>query len=263
LYQHNNAIANSLARVFDSVFKNEVSAEEKAWIEKIELLREQLLGSSTDISIVDYGARLSNLDLTPAEMYQGRLVTTTIREVCRTASLPPRWALLLFKLVRQFRPSVCLELGTSLGISTAYQAAALELTEQGRIITCEGDESLASLAKENFDRLGLENVLVRVGRFQDILGEALCEIEHLDFAFIDGHHDEQATLAYFKQMRPFFTANSILVLDDISWSEGMRKAWNLIVADERTRISVDLCRAGVCIIARSPLHKISLQIPLD
>ena len=262
MYRHNNILSDSLANAFDAVLKNDISAEEKEWIEKIEFLREQLLGSSTEISIVDYGAGLPTSDPTPGEMYQGRRVTTTVREICRTASVPRKWALLLFKLLRQFRPSACLELGTCLGISTAYQAAALELNQHGRIFTCEGDESLASLARENFERLGLENVLVRVGRFQDILGEVLREIGHLDFAFIDGHHEEQATLAYFKQVCPYFTANSVLVLDDISWSRGMRKAWDLIVADKRTGISVDLSRAGVCIIASSPVEKTSIKMPL-
>lgn len=263
LHQHNKAISNSLASAFDAILERDIPAEEKAWIEKIELLRKQLLRSSTEISIVDYGAGLPSFDLAPKEMYHGRKVTATISDVCRTASLPPAWGFLLFKLVRQVRPSVCLELGTSLGISTAYQAAALELNQHGKIATCEGDESLASLAKENFERLGLRNVLVRVGRFQDVLGNVLREIEHLDFAFIDGHHEEQATLAYFRQMYPFFTENSIIVVDDISWSEGMRRAWNLIAADKRTEISIDLCRTGICTIASSPVEKMSIKMPLD
>jgi len=263
LYQHNNAMSNSLANACDAVLKNDISVEEKAWIEKIEGLREQLRRSSTEISIVDYGAGLPTLGLTPTEMYQGRKVTTTIQELCRTASLPPKWALLLFRLLRQFRPTVCLELGTCLGISTAYQAAALKLNRGGRIVTCEGDESLASLAKQNFERLTLENVLVRVGRFQDVLGEVLREIGHVDFVFMDGHHEEQATLTYFRQMYPYFAANSVLVLDDISWSEGMRRAWDLIVADERTEVSVDLYRAGICTITGSPRERIRIKMPFD
>jgi hypothetical protein len=165
LYRQNSILSDSLANVFDAVLKNHISAEEKEWIEKIEFLRKQLLGSSTEISVMDYGAGLPTSIRTPEEMYQGRKLKTTIREICRIGSVPRKRAFLLFKLVREFRPSTCLELGTSLGISTAYQAAALELNEHGEIFTCEGDESLASLAKENFERLGLENVRVRVGRF--------------------------------------------------------------------------------------------------
>jgi predicted O-methyltransferase YrrM len=263
LYRQNSILSGSLANVFDAVLKNHISAEEKEWIEKIEFLRKQLLGSSTEISVMDYGAGLPTSIRTPEEMYQGRKLKTTVREICRIGSVPRKRAFLLFKLVREFRPSTCLELGTSLGISTAYQAAALELNEHGEIFTCEGDESLASLAKENFERLGLENVRVQVGRFQDILGEVLRQIGHLDFAFIDGHHEEQATLAYFKQLCPSFTANSVLVLDDISWSRGMRNAWDLIVADKRTAISVDLSRAGLCIVTSLPVEKMSIKISVD
>jgi len=262
LYSRHNALSDSLANVLDAVTKNVFSAEEKEWIEKIEFLRKELLGSSTMISVMDYGAGLPASVRTPEDMYQGRRVTTTVREICRTSSVPLRKALLLFKLVREFKPSTCLELGTALGISTAYQAAALELNQHGRVFTCEGAESLASSAEENFERLGLENVSVRVGRFQDILGDLLREIGHLDFGFMDGHHEEQATLAYFKQLCPYLTANSVLVLDDISWSRGMRRAWDSIAADERTAISADLMRAGVCIITSSPVEKISIRMPL-
>jgi predicted O-methyltransferase YrrM len=91
----------------------------------------------------------------------------------------------------------------------------------------------------------------------------LRQIGHLDFAFIDGHHEEQATLAYFKQLCSSFTANSVLVLDDISWSRGMRNVWDLIVADKRTAISVDLSRAGLCIVTSLPVEKMSIKISVD
>jgi predicted O-methyltransferase YrrM len=262
LYQHNNVFSNSLAKALDAALRDDVSGAEKMWIEKIESLRRELLASWTEISIVDYGAGLPALDLTPAEMNQGTRATMTIRDVCRSASLPRKWALLLFKLVRQFRPLACVELGTCLGISTAYQAAALELNQRGRIVTCEGDESLASLAKRNFRALGLQNVSVRVGRFHDLLGGVLREIKHPDFAFIDGHHEEQATLAYFRQICPYLAENSVFVLDDISWSRGMRKAWELIVADGRARISVDLSRVGICIISNSPSKAVNSKYNL-
>jgi len=263
LYGEGHAASKLLADALSSVLENSTSREEKQWIDRIESLREALNASSSEISIVDYGAGSSGLNLSREEMYQGRVVTRTIGEVCRTASKPQKWAFLLFKLIREFRPSICLELGTSLGISTAYQAAALELNHRGRIVTLEGAESLASLARENFTKLGLERVDVVVGRFQDNLGGVLRQQAPVDFAFIDGHHDEEATLAYFEQIAPFLAENAIVVFDDISWSKGMERAWNTIIGDKRVRVSIDLFSLGICIVADSPGEKQRVKLALD
>ena len=52
---------------------------------------------------------------------------------------------------------------------------------------------------------------------------------------IDGHHDEQATIAYFEKFIPYLSKNSIIVFDDISWSDGMRRAWNTIEKNEMVK----------------------------
>ena len=86
---------------------------------EIEMLRNELSTSSIEISITDYGAGSLDLNLTAEEMYQGRVVVRTIGEVCQNYSKTYKLAFLLFKLVREFRPSVCLELGAALGMSAA------------------------------------------------------------------------------------------------------------------------------------------------
>jgi predicted O-methyltransferase YrrM len=156
-----------------------------------------------------------------------------------------------------------LELGTALGISTAYQAAALALNRQGRILTLEGAGSLASLARENFGRLGLENIEIVVGPFQDTLQDVLDQNGAIDYVFIDGHHDERATLAYFRQICPHLTEGAILVFDDISWSAGMRRAWNTINRDRCLKACVDLIRVGICISAKSARMEVTChKIPI-
>jgi len=53
-------------------------------------------------------------------MYQGVNMDTTVGKTCKIASKPYFWSLLLFKLIREFKPSNTIELGTCLGISGAY-----------------------------------------------------------------------------------------------------------------------------------------------
>ena len=42
------------------------------------------------------------------------------------------------RLVRELRPHSCLELGTGVGVSAGYQAAAMELNGVGRLLTLDG-----------------------------------------------------------------------------------------------------------------------------
>jgi len=263
LYTHADGVSKSLANVLRETLKNTATPEEKVWINKIELLRKILNSSPIKVSTVDYGAGISAIEPTDEEMYRGRIVYRTIGDVCRAASKSCFWAFLLFKLIREFRPSACLELGTALGISASFQAAALTLNQRGRLVTLEGAESLASLAQEHFQSLGLDNISVVTGRFQDTLGKVLDGYETgIDYAFIDGHHNEKATVAYFEQIIPFLSERAILVFDDISWSAGMKRAWRTIEADERVRVSINLRQIGICVIDRNIEGKQKYRIPL-
>jgi predicted O-methyltransferase YrrM len=238
--------SRSLARAIDGLTDPGAAPLENVRTAEIERLRNELEGSSQKLEITDYGAG-SPCELPSSEaMMEGRRRRRTLGEVCRTSSTLPVWGRFLFRLVRELKPSDCIELGTSLGISTAYQAAAMELNGRGRILTLEGSASLASLARRNFERLELaQRVEVRIGRFADTLEAALDSIGRVDLAFVDGHHQERATLAYFEKMAPHLNRPAVVVFDDISWSPGMQRAWQAIAADERVGLAVDLGRIGV------------------
>lgn len=238
------------------------SPDERAWIERIESLRTELGASAAQVDVVDYGAGKANLNLSEACMQSGREARLTVADICATASKPYFWALLLFRLIRTFRPTRCLELGTCLGISAAYQAAALKLNGRGSLVTMEGAPALAAIATEHFDRFGLDNVNVVVGRFQDTLERVLADSGPLDYAFIDGHHTEAATLDYFRRITPFLAPQAVLVFDDISWSPGMKSAWRTIAADPGIRFSADLRQIGVCVVAGGDGQRGNISLPL-
>jgi len=238
----------NIGLAIDSVIKNNLSEEEKIWINKIENLRKELLSSSEKISITDYGAGSSNASRTADQMYKGTAATYTLGNVCRRMSSPYKWALLLFKIVRGLRPEICLELGTCIGISAAYQSAGLELNKKGKLITLEGAGSLAAIAKKNLDKLEINRYDIVIGRFQDNLEKILTENSIIDYAFIDGHHDQEATLQYFHQILPNLSQGAIVVFDDIYWSAGMKRAWDKIKVHQQIKASFDLYQFGICII---------------
>lgn len=74
------------------------------------------------------------------------------------------------------------------------------------------------------------------------------EIKTIDFTSIDEYHDKNATIKYFEQIKPYLTNNAIVVFDDISWSEGMKEAWNMIKKDKIIQHIEDLNKIGICYI---------------
>ncbi len=176
--------------------------------------------------------------------------TATVATLSR-ASKPPFWALLLFKLVREFRPQSAVELGTCVGISAAYQAAAQALNGSGRLFTLEGADPLAELAAQNLRALRLDHAHVIAGPFQKTLVGVLQQCQPVDYGFIDGHHDGRATVDYFHDFLPHLAEEAVLVFDDIAWNAGMRQGWATIIKHESVRIAIDLGTLGLCVVDRT------------
>lgn len=231
---------------------------ESEWIRKIESIRKEMDTSSIIVKVTDYGAGLPNQTLKgPTNQIEKQ-----VGEISRSASKPYFWSLFLFNLIRAYKPEKCLELGTCLGISALYQASALKLNGSGMIVTLEGSASLAELARDNFKKVGLDNGSVVIGRFQDTLDEVLKKMGKLDYVFIDGHHDEEATIRYFNQILPTLSEGALVVFDDISWSSGMKRAWKKISEGDNVGETINLRCIGLCIISSGQTNKEHFYIPL-
>jgi predicted O-methyltransferase YrrM len=253
---------NGIGQVIKESLANTLSPDEKEWIDKVQSLKRKLESSTEPLLLTDFGARkIHDPKVYDKEIEFGRTVTTTVGEKCKTGSELYFWVLILFKIIRKFKPVSCLELGTCMGMSASTQASALYLNGKGHLITMEGAEPLAAIAKSNFQTLGL-NVDVVEGRFQDTLRETLIKFGPVDYAFLDGHLDGLATMDYFKEIMPFCKNKTILIVDNISWSPSMKKAWKIIDADERIKITFNLRQLGICIIDNEIKEKQSFKIPL-
>ena len=204
-------------------FYVELTDDERSLVDQIEVLRRRLNSTSATVRIVDYGAGDAKLERSADGMRHGMSSQCSVSSACR-ASKRQFWALFLFHLIRHFQPRSCVELGSCVGISAAYQAAALRLNGRGNLITLEGAPALAEIARKNLQELGLDRARVINGRFEDELPRVLANSTPVDYAFIDGHHDEQATIRYFQQFLSHLSPQAIVVFDDLSWSAGMRRA---------------------------------------
>lgn len=200
---------------------------------RIEAERSLLKKSSEEISFVDFGA---------GSIGGSNATKRTVRDIAEN-SLSGAWQCgVMHRMVKEYQVKNILELGTSLGVSTAYLACA---DSSARVITLEGNPASAEWAKRLWSKLLLANISTRIGEFASTLSGALDELESLDLVFLDGNHRKEATLEYFETIRSHIHAKSIVVVDDIYWSKGMHEAWRCLQQDPSVAFSIDVFRMGV------------------
>ncbi len=200
--------------------------------ETIEALREELRQNQTMLTIEDFGAG-SNFT---------KFKQRSVSSIAASALKTKKFSQLLFRMVNYYQPKTILELGTSLGITTSYLACA---KSDANVITMEGSHAIASVAKQNFEQLGIQNIQLIEGNFDVTLPPITSGLSSLDFAFVDGNHRKEPTLAYFQQLLQKQNEHSIFVFDDIHWSEGMEEAWNEIKSHAAVTVTIDLFFIGL------------------
>lgn len=200
--------------------------------DQIELQRKALLADQRRIEVTDFGAGSS--------VKGGN--ERRVSDIAKYAAKPAKYGRLLFRLVNYFQAQTILELGTSLGISTAYLASA---NTSAQVLTLEGSPEISNIAQETFTKMGLTHVEMIKGNFDDTLSAALLHMPKLDFAFIDGNHRKDPTLRYFSQCLTQTHNNSVLIFDDIHWTKSMEEAWKEIKANPAVTLSIDLFFLGL------------------
>lgn len=209
----------------------------------VESKREELKGSEACISVVDFGAGSPQSLRTKEEMEQGVVSSLKLCELAKIG-IKQEKAQEIFKIFCILHPKVILELGTCLGFSSSYMAL---FAPESRIYTLEGAVEIAKVARENHQHLGIRTIQVIEGRFACVLPSLLEQIAPLDFVFIDGHHDRDATLEYFTRILPSVRKGGVMLFDDITWSLGMREAWREIscVYADAYEVGCDAWKMGV------------------
>jgi predicted O-methyltransferase YrrM len=197
----------------------------------IEALRKKLLQDNTVLFIEDLGAG-SRVQAASQKKVQ---------QIARTAVKGEKYGKLLYRVVRHYNPKTIIELGTSLGLSTAYMAAA---NNSATVYTIEGSPVIQQRAAENFGELQLRYIKSLTGSFDAVLPQVLNAVNRVDLAYVDGNHRLQPTLHYFEQLLQKRTPESIFIFDDIHWSREMEQAWRVIHKHPDVTCSIDLFFLG-------------------
>ena len=203
----------------------------------IERVRKRMLANNKVLTIEDFGA--------------GSSVTKSnarkVSQIARSALKPKKFGQLLFRIANHYQPKAVIELGTSLGITTAYLASANTNTN---VYTFEGARQVAAIAKENFNNLSLHNIRVIDGNFDDTLPRQLDKLTSVDLAFVDGNHRKKPTVDYFTRLLETATESSVFIFDDIHWSKEMSEAWKCIQQHSAVTLTIDLFFIGIVFFRR-------------
>ena len=199
---------------------------------RVEELREKLLLDITVLNVEDFGAGSS----------VSKSNQRSIASIVKNAAKPQKIGQLLYRMAQYYKPERVLELGTSLGVTTSYLASG---NSNANILTLEGSKSIADLAAKNFQSIGLNNIELITGNFDETLAPVIQRLSSVDFAFIDGNHRYKPTINYFNQILSKTHNSSVLIFDDIHWSKEMEQAWEEIKRHSAVTCSIDLFFIGL------------------
>lgn len=158
-----------------------------------------------------------------------------VSAIAKNAGIPLKRAVLLNKLVSYFQFESGLELGTSVGMSSA----AIGMKNGIFHTSLEGCPETAKVAQAYFDKFQLKNIQLQVGEFEELLKPIIANPSQLDFVYFDGNHQKIPSLKYFNQLLPLAHNNSLFIFDDIHWSPEMEEAWEEIKAHPQVRVTID------------------------
>jgi len=232
--------------VYDFIRKVLMDNTKPASAVAIEKHRDALRKNTTLIEVWDRGAGSRNETHTQRKLSR----------IAATALKPKKYAQLLYRIVAYFKPEHIIEMGTSLGITTCYLATA---ANGKQVITMEGAPNIASIARANFDALGLNEIQIVEGDFDQTLPSVLQKVQQVGLAYVDGNHKYIPTMQYFNELLAKSDENSFFIFDDIHWSAEMEKAWEEIKAHPSVTVTIDLFYIGLVFFRKEnkePMHYI-------
>lgn len=196
--------------------------------------RKSLLSNTNSISVTDFGAG--------SKVFKSN--KRPIAAIAKNAGISPKRAALLFRITNYFKPTHILEIGTSLGLATS----ALHLgNPEAKLMTVEGCPATLAVSQQQFqeNESNLHNINFVNAEFSEFLKSPEVLSQKFDLIYFDGNHSKEATLAYFNLLLPTITNDTVWILDDIYWNQGMAEAWQEIKNHKSVAISIDTFQWGL------------------
>lgn len=147
-------------------------------------------------------------------------------------------------LVTKRRPTTIVEFGTAFGVSGMYFLAGIEQVGNGVLYTFEPNEVWAEVARRNLDEVSPRFVLT-VGTFEAHVDRVLDASKTIDLALVDAIHTGDFVDAQFALIKERLSPSGLVLFDDISFSDDMRRCWNKIAEAGDVRASVEVQGIGL------------------
>lgn len=232
-YKLQRMLGDGLPRPFqhplEFLFNKGLSHVEQQAVDRVELIRAAVARQTCSFDVV---------------YPDGKDSERTSPQIAHRSSVTSEWGTFLYLCSESFGARTILELGSCAGISGCYLASSKYCK---RFIPVEGSPALASLAKSNIGRVSNEAEVVNA-LFDEALDKILPTIEDgIDLAYLDGHHEYEMTLHYFRRLKPHLNKRALVVFDDVHWSKGMWQAWQVIKGQGGFGYTIDVGRFGICL----------------
>lgn len=198
----------------------------------IEGSRHTLLQDDRRIDIADQDDRSASL--------AGKL--EKVKHIARYTLLQPRYAQLLYRIASCYGPGNLLEIGSSLGITTAYLASS---RPENTVYTIEECRPLSATAAEVLRDNQCGNVALITGNFENTLPELSEDPGKFGFVYISGRYSPDTTLRYFELLLPFVTEDAVVVIEKMYRNNDMKAVWSAIQQHAQVTVTVDLFRIGL------------------
>ena len=215
------------------------SPEEERTVSEVKAIREELRQRPGVVEIPDLKA--ANRHGTPES---DQLAQTTVpwRRLVDQASVTEASGRLLFRVATAVGAGTAIEVGTCLGISSSWIAAALARDADPKMVCLDGAPNLLAVAQQNVERVGGFKAELRPGLFSDTVAKAVAELDVIDFAYVDGEHFYEPTIRDAHLLLPKLRDGGAIVFDDIGWNAEMQMAWR------------SLANHPLCALAIEPRH---------
>jgi predicted O-methyltransferase YrrM len=186
----------------------------------------------------------TSLFITAAKGAPGRQTSRQkkVSDLAKNTSRKVNLAQLIYRLAKNHGGQKIIELGTGLGMTTAYLAKA---NPAASIVTIEHDPETAKIAYQNFIELELTNIELQVGDVNELLQKELENTSRLDLVYIDAGYTKQAALHYFHRCLPKSDEHTLLLFAGIYWNKGMKEAWEEIKQHPQVTVTIDLFWIGL------------------
>ncbi len=194
-------------------------------------IRQKLLMNTTEVAMIDLGAKSAYFDND----------NRTLSKIAASSLSPAPYCRLYQRIAAYIEASQILELGTSMGITTLYLAH----DHHTNVTTFEGNSPMINVALTHFEYFDKKNINLIEGNIDTTLAEFLLKPTKIHLALMDANHRYEPTIRYFNLISRRMADKGVIIVDDIYYSEDMKRAWQELRKHQLVYGSADLFRCGL------------------